>query len=270
MICTSCENCCFLQKDDGSRKCVFGRSCHTNECSKVYTPGYCRLHRKRSWAVNQSSLDIKLLSEQVLRESWLKFDIIVIFDEKEHAIEDLQATLNTNGRGRGNQHYAQHTGKIIIADVTEHRSRKHVARQYMGTFSNRHAKTNPVDICVDEAIQAESVPRTIRRVSRLVGEKFFLVVRAGHELLGISKLADNVQYLPNKCVMWVFPKLVDGELLVDKYDVEGLHLAHPYRKLGRQDGKVCFAEQLRDEEEGGTTTPVIWICGDCWMVHHAR
>jgi len=239
---TNCSDCCFLKRgQEGKLGCVAGQYCVIPAGSDeslttvtVETPGCCRLKRSKKWADTQpQTLDDRSLVAIARHENALKFDLIVIFDEWIHAIEDLQKTIEsqwTNGL----------CNKIIISDIAGSQKSNGYALEYLGSYDG------DIPLQVDCPSSNESPVRSIRRMSQKCTSKYFLVLPAGKILSDVSKLAHDIQYVDHRCVMWMFrQKYGETMLSMRGNTIFSLYLRDAFRKLTTHCTEECLDDECR-------------------------
>ncbi len=231
---TSCDKCCFLKTgDDGRKYCVAGQYCSLPVGGdKVETPGLCKLKRTFSWKNKEpNTLDDQSLVAVARHENNLQFDLIVIFDEFLHDIDDLHKTLDPewmDGRCR----------QIIISDITGVNQSNGHAVEYFESYDGS------IPLKVDCPLTNESPVRAIRRMSKKCMCKSFLVLPAGKILSDVKKLAHNIRYVDHRSILSMFHQKY-GETILDMKGntIFSLYQRDIFRRLTGHCTEECFTEQ---------------------------
>lgn len=202
---TSCEKCCFLKTDEDGRKyCVAGQYCLMPVGSnQVETPGFCKLKKTSVWKNREpNTLDDQSLVAVARHENDLQFDLIVIFDEFLHDIDDLCRTLDPkwmDGRCR----------QIIISDITGSNQSNAHAVDYLQSYDGS------IPLKVDCPLITESPVRAIRRMSKKCICQSFLVLPAGKILSDVKKLAHDIRYVDHRFVLSMFHQKYGQQTILD-------------------------------------------------------
>jgi len=266
MIGTNCGNCCFLVQNANGIGCAAGQFCNMNEMNQVVTPGFCRLKRSAKWKnrqlVGKSMEDcIETAYEEM---GLLSFDMVVIFDEKMQAMENIQKTLDDSW-------YHDYCKHVLIADLTGTEDRKGTSVEYVKNYSG------PTNIKTDCVIDpSESHPAAIRRVFKMTNSNFVLVIPAGQWITGLERLSDHLSKGWSRAAFWHFPIRCGETVLVEKYPYYGLYLSQPYQKLSRpfikldgqedpvaNDNPFCVELQQYEDDLGLSLT---WMFDRCRLV----
>lgn len=166
IIASPCESCCFLNE----RKCSLNKFSIDNG-KTIFAPGFCRLFRSKEWGRQNADLDLIKLERKARSESAFKYDLIILFDNIKNTIDELKLSL-----------YVNHLEckQIIIADITKQKNDK---RDIIDIFKNKKDYTIiplKLDILLDKN---ESIDQSIRRISKLCNEKYFVIIPCGKQVL---------------------------------------------------------------------------------------
>lgn len=206
---TNCQNCCFLKTDDdGLKYCAAEQYCvipvqsdESPHTVRVETPGHCRLKRSLQWKAKEPpTLDDKSLIAIARHENNLQFDLIVIFDQWLHDIEDLQRTIASDWMNK-------RCKQIIISDIAG------IDVSHGHSLEYRKSYDGDIPLQVDCSLNSESPVRAIRRMSQKCTSPYFLVLPAGKVLSDVKKLAHDIQWTDNRCVLWMFKQKYGGTVL---------------------------------------------------------
>lgn len=254
MITTGCEGCCFLRQDDNGKGCDAQQLCELKD-GQMFAPGYCRVCRSNKWASKQDEAGITNLLHRTIEENELKMDLLVLFDETVHTIENLKRTL-------GIDWYVKYTRNVIIVDVTGFGERKNLALQYL------ESREHSVPTVANSSVYHESIVEreaTIRRISTKVTAPFFMTIPAGNIVSNMPLLAKTVQFVPNRVIYWSFPVMMGMTIIAPTNAHYGLFITKPYRTLTKSPESEPFSKQLVAEEaEMGMR--LSWLCADCGLI----
>lgn len=228
---TSCAHCCFHDRE--RRACVAGQACITNG-EAVVAPGFCRVYRGKKWRERIGPGEDAVAKAR--HEAYLKFDLVLVFDERKHNYESLDRTFDSLfGYER-----------IIVADVTGP-TRKHVARSYVA------GQVPQISHQVDCTIEPrENFMAAVDYVSRLVKSPYFLAIEAGRRIDGLSAFYDHVNKpVLSRAVFWHLPYLNGWTHIVQPRRGDGLYVTAAYRQLGGERGKPFHEKLAKIEAETG-------------------
>jgi hypothetical protein len=215
----------------------------------TFAPGYCRFCRSYKWRRKQDTVDLSQLYQKILDERALKFDMLVIFDETIHTIDDLDRTLESTW-------YQQCVQKIIIVDVTGFGNRENLALQYI------KKRINIIPIVIDSSVIHESIDQrndTLRRLSKQIIAPFFMVIPAGRKIDNFDYFATMIKYMPIRVIHWSFPFTVGETTIMPNQLHYGLFITAPYRAIMKSPETESFTQQLR-KEEIETEMGLSWFC----------
>lgn len=260
MLTTACDKCCFFSSDKG---CSLHNLCISDD-NGVLTPGYCRQCRSHKWIQKQTITSLSELRRKIEEENSLansKMDVLIHFDESKHTIESLQETMENLLDA-----YSDYIGKIIIMDVTGFGDRSNTCLAYLNKYNSQN---NRIPLMIDSSAQHETVEQTqetIRRVSRQVKYKFFLVIPCGRMIIHPHSLIDLVNDVRSRVIHWNFPRRIKSTRIIPYVIDYGLYITVPYRSLiAKSDGKLTFTQQLKLEEEE-TGIRLSMLCSECCLI----
>jgi hypothetical protein len=227
---TNCKNCCFLQQDEQGIGCSAGQYCIISG-DFIYTPGCCKLKRSSEWAKKYSpELNKQSLISIAKQETSLLFDLIIIFDECIHDIEDIERTMETEWMQGKCQH-------VIICDVTGRRTSNGHSLEYFNNYAGE------LPLKLDCSINAENPVRSIRRNFSKTTSQYFLVMPAGKILSNVNYLADEVIVSYNREVLWMFPQKYGETILSMKGNtIFSLYLKKAFSMLTKHCTKECVVD----------------------------
>jgi len=190
-----------------------------------------------------------------------KMDVLVRFDELTHTPESLETTVEYLL-----DVYNDYIGKIIIMDVTGFGKRLNTCLHYLNKYNSQNHK---VPIIVDSSAQhetAEQMQETIRRVSKQIKSKFFLVIPCGTKIIHPHSLIDLINDVRSRVIHWDFPRKIKFTKVISCIIDCGLYITVPYRSLiAKSEGKVTFTQQLKLEEEE-TGIRLSMLCSECCLI----
>lgn len=249
MIASDCNKCCHF-KDN---KCLANQFfINTSKCA--YAVGFCRYWRSQKWAKNKNATQEKLI-QLAIQESKLEFDLVII-----HSDDD---NLQSLGRSLTYSSYPVSPidsynipilcKRIIIADVTRKTNRS----QIIDIFKNHKGLKN-LDVLVPSH-EEEKPEQTVKRISKTIKEKYFVVVPSNKILSGkdIITMTEEVNDKDTRFVFWPFMNRIAKTIVLPFPQVYGLYITDAYKTLTRPtEAFRTFTENLREEELSG-------ICLSC-------
>lgn len=231
---TSCEKCCFLKSGEDGRKCCAAEQycLMPVDSNKVETPGFCKLKRTESWKSRKPrTLDDKELLAIVRQENDLEFDLIIIFDEWLHDIDDLERTIDPGWMDN-------RCKQIIVADITGSDQSGGHSLDYFRSYDGN------IPLKVDCTLTSESAVRAIRRMSHRCMCKSFLVLPAGKILSDVKKLSHDIKYVDHKFILAMFHQKYGETILGMKGNTMfSLYQRDIFKRLTSHCQETCVGER---------------------------
>lgn len=242
MIASPCSTCVFFDKE--KIKCEHFQFFISTPKS-AYSPGFCRLWRSQKWSDNRNTTRDNLV--QLSRnEAKLTYDLLIIHNSDDH-LDTLENHLMYNlcPALSSTNKFQNICNRIIIADVTRKSDRK----QIMNLFKQHKGKKN-LDILVT-GHEEENPSQTIKRLSRTIKEKYFVVIPSSYILSSRDNemMVNEINNKDTRFIYWPFKmKLAQTEIL-QLQPVWGLYIAGSYDKLTQlSEVPKTFYENLKQEE----------------------
>jgi hypothetical protein len=237
MLSTPCHACCFRHRQQ--KGCAAGQYC-VEAGETVAAPGFCRLSRPAQWARKQlnghPSVTLDNLVERALQEADLKFDLMILFDERVHDRAKLGHTLSCMGCA---------SEQNIVVDMTGSDRRQGIAIDAAQTFRERPLM---VECLVDGSASSEEA---VDVAVRLVAAPYFAVVEAGRQILGLDRLKAALRDTMSRAVSWHFPMRMGCTAMVAPRSGLGVYLTAAFRQLSGNRGKPFWKKLHEYEERSG-------------------
>jgi hypothetical protein len=201
------------------------------------------LWRSQKWNDVNKDLALPQLKEKSRKESELNYDLIIIHNNDEH-LKILESNLSysycpaLSSTNKFNNPLRQ----IIIADTTNKKDRS----QIIDLFKN-HKDLIKLDILINNE---EKLQQTIKRISNLVIEKYFVVIPSNKILSGrdnelmINEIDKNTRF-----IYWPFMNKLGQTIILPLQPIFGLYIKNSYDKLTQlEEIPKTFYERLKEEE----------------------
>jgi len=241
MIASVCDHCCHIENG----KCLANQF-YISTKKGSYAPGFCRFYRSMPWGENQKpSQDISLI-QLAKKESELSYDLIIIHNNNDH-FKTLENNLLYNScpaLSSTNKFYNP-LKQIIVADTTNKKDRSQVIKLFQ-----QHKDVVKLDVLVSG--EEEKPAKTIYRTSKLVKEKYFIVIPSSVILSGRdNEIMINEINRDTRFIYWPFMNKLASTSILPLQTVFGLYITSSYKKLTEpREAPKTFYEILKEEEIG--------------------
>jgi hypothetical protein len=242
MFSTPCSLCEFVRTDPPG--CEAGQFC-VGDDRGCGTPGFCRLFGRATSEKAQEPIESRI--QRARERSSLKFDLVILFDERYHTGEELRKSVT--------QRYP-HCEKMIVIDTTGNGRRTGVARKVLA----EEGVQRPYNLeCL---VDSEQTPlATVDWAQRLIEAPYFLVLAAGRIIHDIGEWATHLLATDSRVIHWYFPIALGGSLFLQPTGVNGAWITAAYRQMGGSATRSIF-EKMADEETQR-------LCGLSWLIDGA-
>lgn len=238
MIASPCNLCCFLKDGKCQQDQFFISTPKSN-----FAPGFCRKWRPNKWTEGKSPSELIQLS---IEESKLNYALVIIHNNDDN-LETLEKNLFINSTNNICK-------RIIIADVTRKTNRS----QIIDLFKNHKGPKN-LDILVADHEEEKPI-QTIKRISRTIKEKYFVVIPSSKILTN----EDNylmIEEINNKNTRFIFYPFINKlaqTIILSIVPFYGLYVTPSYKTLTQStEIPKTFLEKLKEEE---LTTGICLSC----------
>lgn len=213
----------------------------------MVAPGFCRLFGRRKAEDDSSRLPPDERLQQARQRSALRFDLVVLFDERMHTQDQLHRSVS--------QHYP-YCNKLIVVDTTGNAVRTRVAREVLADEEIQ----GPYSLeCLSESEESHQVATDWAQ--RLIQSPYFLVLEAGRVVNRISAWAMHIQNVNSRVIHWHFPILTGETLLTQPTGLDGAWITAAYRQMGGSMTRSIFEKMAGHEAQSG--------CGLSWLLAEA-
>ncbi len=226
MINSICKFCCFATDNDGKRGCLAEQFCLISKDNVMYAPGYCRMKRSVKWAngnfPNKEENSLLDMVQKARQENGLSgTTLVLVFDEAQHSVAHLQRSLSTDW-----PFTQKFFNKIIVADITGN-DRKKISLDII------KEQDDSAQILVDLSVnrEAQQIPETIRRISKIIKSQFFMVLYSGNVIGHLEALDNHLKYCDTRTIFWYFPEKYGKTSIVVRNPYYGLYATAPYKIL---------------------------------------
>lgn len=235
MLASPCSNCSFFKNN----KCEHNQF-YISTPKVNFAPGFCRLYRNKKWAENKKE-DLIQLSR---KESQLNYDLIIVHDNDDN-LGSLENNLSysycpaLSSTNKFNNPLKQ----IVIADTTNKKDRSQIIDLF-----KIHKDLVKLDILVDD--REEKTVNTIKRISRLLNQKYFVVIPSSRIISGRdNEIMINETNKDTRFIFWPFMNRLAQTTILPLHPVYGLYIKPVYDKLTRlTENPTTFYENLQQEE----------------------
>lgn len=238
MIASSCDRCCHFKNG----KCLANQFYISSpKCS--FAPGFCRTYRSEKWAENKN-ISNESLVQLARKDSELNYDLVIIHNDDDN-FKPLESSLlyshcpvlSTTNK------FNNPLKQIIIADTTNKKDRS----QIIDLFKT-HKDLVKLDILVGD--REEKTANTIKRISRLLNQKYFVVIPSSRIVSGRdNEIMINEINKDTRFIFWPFMNRLAQTIVLPLQPVYGLYIKDSYDKLTQlSENPVTFYENLKQEE----------------------
>lgn len=233
MLCSLCDKCCHFK--DG--KCLANQFYIATPKNNL-APGFCRIFRDKRWAESKNTTQENLI-QLSRKESELNYDLIFVHNNDDH-LETLSNSLMVLSSTNNFNNVCK---RIIIADTTRKSDRK----QIMSLFKS-YKGPKKLDVLVDG--EEEKLQETIKRISRLLNQKYFVVIPSSRIISGRdNEIMINETNKDTRFIFWPFMNRLAQTTILPLHPVYGLYIKPVYDKLTRlTENPTTFYENLQQEE----------------------
>ncbi len=243
MLSTPCSLCEFARMKP-TPGCEAGQCCRGNG-ENSSAPGFCRLFGRVKSGTAQEPVEDRI--KRARERSALKFDLVILFDERRHTSQNLQKSMSRD---------YPCCQKLIVIDTTGNELRTGVARHVL----SEEDIGLPYSLeCLVESEESHLV--AMDWAQRLIQAPYFLVLEAGRFVDDLHEWANHIRFEDSRVIHWHFPVDRGETVLVQPTGINGAWITAAYRQLGGNMTKSIFEKMAIHEAQSD--------CGLSWLIEGA-
>jgi len=203
------------------------------------------LWRSQKWNDVNKDLALPQLKEKSRKESELSYDLIIVHSSDDHfKVLENNLSYNSCPALSSTNKFNNPLKQIIIADTTNKKDRSEIIDLF-----KTYKGPKKLDVLVTE--EEEKPANTIKRISRLIKEKYFVVIPSSKVLSGQDNktMINEINNRDTRFIYYPFMNKLAQTIILPLQPIFGLYLKPSYSQLTQlTEIPKTFYERLKEEE----------------------